>query len=285
MKKASKGAFAIQTAQGSWLSRCLPLFQSFAAVLENLEMDREEINRLSAMLFCDVPGSVAKDYLAFLALRVPENIEEQLKDDGQPDITMPHQTVRIEDLVNPLSSGAFPADNLFDLASLLGFIVIGYEIAIEAKERDEDAYTMIYAASLYLHCFITGDMEPTASGYLHALRVMTTMSLKLDLPSRLQVCRFLASLVPAAPLDPPEVDTPEAPISSLLLVQAVILSSIVSDISVLAEHVAGIEHLHDEWKSWHSTSVVELRNLVSQAFGPAGRIRNAADRLFLTIGE
>ncbi|MBN1911977.1 MAG: hypothetical protein JW818_19805 [Pirellulales bacterium] len=243
-------------------------------------MGPDEMRHLDAALFPDAPSQIAADYLAFLAARVPKDIAEQLDTDGQPDIGMPHQTVTIEDLLAPLSSGVFPTENLYGLADLLGFIVIGYNTLIDENEGNLAPYKMLYGASLYLYCFLGNDREPSASGYPCATRVIISVSAALDVPSRLQVCRFLASLVPMVPAN--ETDEPdwETPRSVLLLTLAMIVGGILSDLGVLAEHAMESEHLHQEWNDCDSLSgVSDMKKALLEMFGMSRGVREAADRL------
>jgi len=254
-------------------------------------MEPDVINRRGNVLFPINVGSVAADYLAFLAERVPQDVAEQLYRDGQPDIGMPAQTVDVTDLVRPLSSGTFPAEKLAHITGLLGYIVTSHEIGFDENRSGDDPYKMIYAASLYLYCFISGGGVPTASGYLAAIRIMATVSLKLDLQSRLQVCRFLASLVPMLPSGSTDE---RAPLSSLLLTLSVIVGSIVSDLGMFAEHTMKNEHIGQEWRKEQEAEeagepachrIVVLKQLLLEMFGASGKVRESADRFLLAIAE
>lgn len=249
------------------------------------------------MLFSMSSGFVEADYLGFLAQRVPKDITDQLYGDGQPDIGMLAQTVDVTDLVRPLSSKAFPAEKLADIAGLLGYIVIGHEIGVDENQSEDDPYKMIYAASLYLYCFIRGGGVPVASGYLSAIRIIAAVSSKLDLESRLQVCRFLASLVPMLPSGSTDED---APLSSLLLTLSIIVGGIVSDLSVFAEHTMKSEHIEQAWsesqewiasqetaEAWKSiyNRISAIKQLLLEMYGASGMVRQGADRFLLAIAE
>ncbi len=222
-------------------------------------------------LFATSGGFIEADYLGFLAQRVPKDIAAQLFDDGQPDIGMQSetvdvadlarpQTVDVADLVRPLSARAFPTEKLLEAALLLDEIAIGYEIGLDDGSKD-DPYKVIYAASLLLYCRTYAAWVSEGMAYMRALRVVATVSLKLDFESRLQVSRFLGSLVPMLPSGSAEEDqedaplsslllTPsfeDAPLSSLLLTLSVIVGSVVSDLSIFAERTMKSERIEQAW--------------------------------------
>jgi len=258
------------------------------------------MNDTASMMFPIDADSVAADYLTFLVERVPKDLADQLDRDGQPDIGMPSETTDAADLVRPLSVGAFPTDKLRDVAAILGGIVIKYvikqeirlgRIGLTGELDDDDPYKMIYAASLYLYCFIRGGGLPPASGYLDAIRIVATIPLKLDVHSRLQIARFLASLVPMLPSD--ATDEP-APLSTLLLALSLVLGSVLSDLGVFAEQTIKSEHLLDAWTKEQAAEAASglsynriafLKDLLSDMHGLSGKVRQSADRFLVATGE
>lgn len=248
-------------------------------------MQPDATERTGDGLFPVHAAVAAADYLAFLAKRVPKDLAIQLDDDGQPDIGMPHQTVNVADLVKPLSSGVFPSDNLSHMTDLLGYILIGYGVGPAADPSSVDPYKMIYAGSLYLHCFVNGGGSPPASGYVGGIHVLVTASLKLDVPSRLQVCRFFASLVPMLPVG--STDEPAA-LSGLLLGLSLIIGSILGDVSVFAERVMKSEFLGtdaEENREYAFEELAVLKNLLVDVFGGSGKVRRGADRFMVAIED
>lgn len=248
-------------------------------------MEPDAIERIADALFSVDVDSVAGDYLAFFAERVPENIADQLHHDGLPDIDMPSSTVDAGDLALPLSSGEFPAQNLLNLTSLLGYMIFCYESELEENRSKHSPHKLIYAGSLYLYCFISAGGVPEHSGYLACLRMMATVSLNMDVQSRLQVSRFLAALAARLPLG--ATDEP-APLSGLLLTLSLVVASVLSDLSVFAEHTMRCEDIAQEWgedvgdeevhRSGSSRTVV-LKHLLLHMFGESGKVRQAAMRL------
>ncbi|MHC4179637.1 MAG: hypothetical protein ACYSWU_19165 [Planctomycetota bacterium] len=244
----------------------------------------DKIKRMGKSLFPTAASPIAADYLAFLAKRVPENLAEHLYSAGEPDISMPSQRVHIEDLMRPLSSKVFPCEKLDDIASLLGFIVIGHATSFEENGDAEDPYTMLYAASLYVYCFLSAGGVPEHSGYVTSMRIMAAVPLRLDLESRLQVCRFLGSLVPMIPTDD-STDEP-APLSTLLLALSVIVGSVVSDLSVFTEQAMRSEHIEQEWRAEKTSEpefedISALRQLVAEMYSPSGKVRQGENRFLL----
>ena len=247
----------------------------------------DSINGMGKALFPMDASSVAADYLAFLAERVPNNLAEQLHQDAEPDISMPSQTIDVAYLVRPLSSGRFPSDNLLHATGLLGYVLIGHGITLGEHPVNIDPYKVIYAASLYLHCFVSGGGAPCASGYPNGLHVLVIVCLTLDLQTRLQVCRFLASLVPMLPCG--STDEPAA-LSILLLALSLIVGSILGDLSVLTKRAMHSEFLGDSeearaMREYAFGEIAVFKSLLSEMYGAAGKVRQGADRLIQTITE
>lgn len=249
------------------------------------------------LLFSMSSGFAVADYLGFLAQNVPKGIAEQLFRDGQPDIGMPSQTLHADDLVRPLTDREFPSEKLPEIAGLMGYIVIGHEVRLNEKESHDDPYKMIYAASVYLYCFLRGGGMPIASGYLSAIRVMATVSSTLDLQSRLQACRFLASLVPMIQVGSTDED---APLSSLSIALSLIVGSIIRDLSCFAAHAMKTERIDQAWSktpdwidsqetadAWETIyqQISALKQSLLALYGEAGDVRHAADRLLLAVAE
>lgn len=256
----------------------------------------DEIGRLGRSLFPLDADAIAADYLTFLAERVPENIAQLLSNAGQPDISMPHQRVHVEDLVRPLSTKMFPTEKLFKMADLLGTIStryrinarreVSYRFTTEREVEGENPYTVLYAGSLFLYCFLSAG-GPPACGYSSVIRLMATVPLNLDLQCRLQVCRFLGTL---APIVLSVSNDEAAPLSELSLAIAILLGSITSDLSALAEQAMRKEQVEVEWSEENdilveAEEVFALRQLVAEMYGPGGKVRRAADRFQVATGE
>lgn len=263
-------------------------------------------------LFATGAAFVAADYLAFLAKRVPNDLAQQLDLDGQPDIGMPSSKICAEDLVKPLSTGAFPTTKLWELVNILGYILIGYSAQEGEKaagslqplfKKDQDPFKMLYAASLYLYCFIRNEAGPGATGYRDVLRIMAAIPPRMDVQSRLQVARFLFSLVPTLP---PNASDEPAPLSSLLLTISLVVGSVFHDLAIYAEQAMQAENFAQEWRELHVATVesekkvdesmklvhgdqapvrtfvrpIEALNaMLSDQFGRTGKMRQDADRI------
>ena len=110
---------------------------------------------LGDTLFPAAGSFVQADYLAFLSQRVPKDIGKQLNDDGQPDLGW-SKSIGIDDLMRPLSSHSFPSRELREMAGILSYTIICYRNVLEEQPARHDPYKLIYAISLYLHCFVRG---------------------------------------------------------------------------------------------------------------------------------
>lgn len=226
---------------------------------------------------------VDADYLAFLAERVPKDLVHQLHDDAQPDIDL--DRIRPETLVEPLSCGSFPQDEeeRRDIEQLLNFVTYCYE---EVFEREVlDPYKVVYAMSLYLHCYILGWKDPPPNPYLTALRLLVTAAMKLDYQTRLQVCRFLGSRVMMLPPDPNDA---VGAVSGLVWAIAVLLGSLVEDVAAFGEAIAKEEAIEEKWhlgeKYLDPERVKKIERLLRDMYGPGGRVRHAADRFVRALG-
>jgi hypothetical protein len=248
----------------------------------------DSIDRIGKSLFPRDATSIAADYLAFLAERVPGDLADQLYRDGGTEFTLPSKPMDVAELVRPLLSQAFPCENLCEIANILGFIVTIHRIGIDKNADAEDPYKVLYAASLYLYCFLGNDGVPEHSGYAVSIRMMTVAALRLDLQGRLQVCRFLASLVP---MFPPIDSTDEpAPLSCLLVAISVVLGSIVCEASVFAEQAMQAECVEQNWRPGGTSEpefedVSALMQMLFKMHGPSGEVRQAADRLLMWKGD
>ena len=248
-------------------------------------MEPDTNDLIAERLFSVHTGFVAADYLAFLAERVSKNLARQLEFDGQPEIGMPSQTVKVADLIKPLSSGVFPTDKLYDMTDLLGYILMCYGDSPEKRSNEAYLYKVLYVGSLYLHCFVSGGGGPPTSGYLLGIKTMVTVSLKLDVQSRLQVCSFLSFLVPKLPAG--STDEP-APLSSLLLGVSLIIGSILSDVGVFTEHVMKGEFLAQEdemIREWAFEDLAILKNMLLDQFGVSGKVRKVVDKFMMAIEQ
>lgn len=230
------------------------------------------------------PRRVDADYLAFLAERVPKDLVDQLHDDGQPDIDLAR--ISPASLVDPLSSGVFPEDEKvrWELENLLRYLTWGYDVS-EQRNEPEDPYKVVYAMSLYLHCYILGGKDPPPDPYLTALRLLVTACTKLDFQTRLQVCRFLGSritMLPPAPYDY------VGAVSGLVWAMAMILGSLVDDLAAFAAAAAKEEAVEAKWHRGEEfldpVRVKKIEQLLREMYGAGGRVRQAADRLVAALG-
>jgi hypothetical protein len=251
--------------------------------IKGFEMETKAIYRNGDEPFPVNADFNATDYLAFLAKRVPKDLANQLELDGQPDIWMPSQSVKVVDLLKPLSSEKFPTDNYSDITDLLGYILIGYGIVLKNSPSDIDPYKVIYVGSLYLYCFVSGGGMPSASGYMTGIHVLVNAALRLDVPSRLQVCRFLSFLVPQLPIG--STDEP-APLSGLLLGLSLIIGSIIDVLSVFTKDVMKSEFLTpgaNENREYAFEQITVLNKLIMDYFGVSGKLQQGADRFMMAI--
>ena len=254
-----------------------------------VNMDRflDHLKKCAEMQFPIDVDSIAADYLTFLSTRVPKDIENQINDDGQPDIGATHNEIKASDIVRPLATKTFPADNLSDSASLLGYIVIGYAISLNQYSSNDDPHKLVYVASLYLYCFIKSGGSPEASGYLSAIQIMATVPLRLDVPAQIQVCRFLTALIPALPVN---AFVEPAPMSALAITTSIIAGTILEDLIGFAQQAAALEELDIEWHKveidnaspWRK-EIACLKGLLADLFSESGRIPDAAKRFIREI--
>lgn len=251
------------------------------------------INNLGNTLFPAAGSFVEADYLAFLAQRVPKDIETQLNSDGQPDLGW-SKSISIDDLMHPLSSHSLPSRELQETASILSYIIHCYMHALKEQPARHDPYKLIYAISLYLHCFVRGQ-GPEAGAYTAALAILADVSARLDLETRLQVCRFLGSLVPTIYAEATTVSAllnEPTPASSIVLALSIIASSVVSDLSVTTENTMKSESVGSAWaaeEAYPTTSsyqgILIMKRLVSEMYGPSGKVRQVADRFLPAIED
>ncbi len=250
-------------------------------------------NNLGDTLFPAAGSFVEADYLAFLAQRVPKDIGTQLNGDGQPDLGW-SKSIGIDDLMRPLSSHSFPSRELREMACILSYTIHCYMHALKEQPARDDPYKLIYAISLYLHCFVRGQ-GPEAGAYMTALGILADVSARLDLETRLQVCRFLGSLVPTICAEATTVSAllnEPAPASSALVALSLIVSSIVSDLSVMAENTMEGESVSSTWAAeaaYPTTSSYQgiclLRRCGSEMYGSSGKMRQVADRFLPAIED
>lgn len=267
-------------------------------------MERGRAKSIGGRLFDPESRLNISDYLAFLAERVPSDLEDRILDDAQPDISMPSQTVTVTDIVRPLSSGELPVANLARLTGLLGYLVIGYDIRLSKGNCDDtrlsadhrqsadndNVYKFLYVASLYLYCFVRGGGVPPASGYLHGIRVMALTAMKLDVQSRLAVCRFIAFLVPMLPCG--STDEP-APLSNLLFLLSLVIGSILGDMAPLLKNTSASEELVREWEEEAGDVVTQtacqgitpMKEVVLQVLGPCGNVKRGLDDILMILSE
>lgn len=251
------------------------------------------MNDLNSMLFA-IPGSFKeKDYLTFLSQRVPPDLTIQLISDGGIDLALSKDCgtdIDVSDLVIPLLNLSFrakrPTVNILSIASILNHIMIGYGINLREDPKSENPYKVIYIASFNLYGHL--NISSCQCGYLNALDLLMIACDKLDFESRLQVCRFLGSLIPSLGL---EKKHEPAPISATIIAISIILSNVINDLSLLAEHTMPKEQIGKAWKEKsekkrhpYYDTITFLKRSVSDFFGPSGKMRNIADR-FLPVIE
>jgi hypothetical protein len=185
------------------------------------------------------------DYLTFLRRRVPDTLEIELEYDGQPELGLTHDFGGVKSFMWPLAAGCFPAENLFVTASILESQLIRYDIELAEDLHVHDPYKLIYCVSLYLHCFLKNHGQPTHGAYLTSLNILVKVCPTVDFESRLQVCHFLAALVPTIMLE--AIDEPAATTSGAIIVLATILASVINDLSLTAQHKMKEERIARAW--------------------------------------
>jgi hypothetical protein len=227
------------------------------------------------------------DYLSFLAERLPTDIADQLNRDAQPDLSL-NRVIDIADLVRPLSAGAFPSDKLYDITDVLSFTLMVYQGKLgESDSAKPHPFKVIYGASLYLHCLIHGHGKPRHGAFTVALGMLANTCVRLDLQTRLQVSRFLGSLLPVMRTE----DIWEyAPLSSVLALVCIIVGSILDQLAVLTGETMKSEDIGKAWKEVEGEerapsdeAISDLKRLISEMFGPQGRVRQSADQLLSAI--
>jgi hypothetical protein len=238
-------------------------------------------------------ASIEMDYLSFLAERVPKDIAAQLRCDGKPDLGA-SESISVTDLVRPLSTHVFPSAELQELARILGYMIMCYTPSLENKPSKHDPYKLMYAGSLYLHCFVHGK-GPEASGYLQALGMFTDVCMRLNFETRLQACRFLGSLIPTISAEATTVSAllnEQAPASSALIALSVIVGSVASDLSLKTESTMKSEKIREAWaeeEAYKETSIYWgmrlLKRYISEMFGVSGKVRQGADRFLAAIED
>jgi len=248
----------------------------------------KEDNHLWRLLFPTTEMFREADYLSFLAERMPKGMADQLSRDSEPDLSL-NKVIDIVNLVRPLSSHAFPSEKLYDIADVLSFTLMCYHCRLGENNSDKpEPYTLIYAASLYLHCFIHGHGRPQDGPFTPALSMLANTCLRLDLQTRLQVSRFLGSLVPAMRIE----DISEyAPLSSVLVLVCLILGNVIEQLAVLVGDTIKSENIGQAWEEAEGEerapsdeAISELKRFISEMFGRQGRLRRSADQFLLALG-
>lgn len=149
------------------------------------------LNELSAAF-----GSAsASDALRELCDRVPATIREELLVDGAPDveITLIRSRSAIDRLVEPLETRSFPEDDLFDLASLLSWILLNYS----DKMPDDSAEKVAYISLFYLHCYVHEASITQAGQAPGALALLVDAAQDIDVRFTVAVLRFCLSALNA----------------------------------------------------------------------------------------
>jgi hypothetical protein len=239
-------------------------------------------------LFPEAGGFSEADYLAFLSQRVPECVDEQLTRDAHPDLML-DDFVSVSDLMRPLSSRSFLADRVprstaaFRLVGILEYTLVGYELKIERNANRDDPYKHIYVASFYLRSCMQGDVSSDV--YVAALLVLVEAAAQIDIEGRLQVSRFIGSLIPVLPharvADP-------APLSTALIALSLVTVSMVSDISSITEIAMREEGFAQAWRKEEEDAgdeghpileaMTALRQSVVTSFGASGKVEQIANR-------
>jgi hypothetical protein len=260
----------------------------------------ESMNDICKILFKEPNCIPYADILAFLAKRVPVDIAEQLDCDGHPDLYL-SESVNVTDLILPLSSFAFPTDKIGDLNSILEYIVIIYKNRNIKDPKIDDPYKIIYASSLYLYCNLFGPNTLETQVYFDALGLLVRNCVQLDFETRLQVIRFLGCLVPRMQSELDKMALPKsnnhddyvpvdlAPMSSILIIISLILSSMLNDLSLAAENSMKSERIRLAWREVEVANnstyelILFLRKLISDMYGLSGTVRQSADRFIKAL--
>jgi hypothetical protein len=130
-------------------------------------------------------GFVEGDYLRFLASKASFKWLIEFTNDGGVDLDL-NRNLNADDLLKPLSTFAFPTEQIQEIDSLLASFVIGY-----SSEEDEaaTAFKVIYIASLYLYCHA---MIPEITGVAGlACALIAQRCIQLPPQERVQVARFV----------------------------------------------------------------------------------------------
>lgn len=262
----------------------------------------EGINEICKMFFKESNEKADADYLAFLAKKVPKDLDEQLQCDGAPDLSASKE-IDVTDLMRPLSSLAFPTDKLGEFNSIMEYIVISLGTSILEYPNSDDPYKVIYAASLYIYCNLCGPNALETQVYFDALAILASICIRLDLETRLQVIRFLGAFVPimrseldkmALPISKHHNDyvpVALAPLSSILIAMSVIVSSILNDLSLAAENTMKSERIRFAWSKEETATnttyelIAILRQLIFEMYGISGKVRQSADRFLPALEE
>lgn len=201
------------------------------------------------MLFPSTSGFIEADFLAYIAERVPPDIRDQLSRDASGELQLKEligRPVRVDDFVLALSLRRFPTRDTcvspIDLTSMLDWILLGYNMDLTEDRFRHDPYKLIYVATLYLHCYLH---LSSSGGFLYPLKVLVIACARLDMEGRLQVSRFLGSLIPI--LNQRYV-CEAAPSSAVVIAMSIILADVVSDLGRLAQHCARTEGTNILWK-------------------------------------
>ncbi len=240
-------------------------------------------------LFSSQADDIANDYLGFLAERVPFNLREQLEIDSQPDLGL-SSSLGIDALIEPLAVRQFSRSQHRKIADLTGYVTLSYLNSI--SDTQEDPYKVIYIASLYLYNYVHGN-GPEASGYSSVLGVLVEVSSRVDLESRLQICRFLSALVPSISATIKlygNLADEDAPLSSVQIAIAIIAGHILSDIADNARRAIKSEGLVKHWATDQSQEKTAdwgirtmLKHLADLYREDGGEVRAASDTLSAVV--
>jgi len=249
-------------------------------------MRRADENTWRRSVFACNYEEVTRSYLQFLQKQLPHDIAQQLHADVEPEITLMRGKVTPEDLVSPLLTSRFPEENLYHLADLLAFAVAcdAPVLRERADLPDERLYKSIYVASFYLHCVVIGDCDAPHCYYL-GLANLIAVCKHLNVETRLQVVRFLASLVPFFPREGIDPETPE---TGLLVSCATILGGILVAVARSAEAAMREEDFEAAWEldaDDYTESDIAIRKAIKEVFAPDGALAKAAERILRFVRE
>lgn len=238
-----------------------------------MRVPQENLKRLLA-----TPVSSAdSEYLSFLARRVPTDLVHQLNRDLQPELKL-SQSIAIDDILGPLSSGSFPNANLFEFTSLLNEGIFYYNVCIREDPNSDNPFKLVYVVSLYLKGLVDACGKGFSRAYPLAIGILARTASKLDLESRLQVARFLSRLIPDIAVTDTDVEYIQT--SSAIMTLSILLASILVDLSEPTAETMTAEHIHDAWQDDDLGMLSNLKTAFCNLFAPSGDLSKAISLVF-----